>query len=52
MLKDALEKLKGNAILKTRKFGYDGKGQHIIKKYRIPNIKIILKKINISLKEL
>ena len=39
MLKDALEKLKGNAILKTRKFGYDGKGQHIIKKYRIPNIK-------------
>ena len=39
MLKDALEKLKGTAILKTRKFGYDGKGQHIIKKYRIPNIK-------------
>ena len=38
-VKDALEKLKGNAILKTRKFGYDGKGQHIIKKYRIPNIK-------------
>ena len=34
-----LEKLKGNAILKTRKFGYDGKGQHIIKKYRITNIK-------------
>ena len=26
-------------ILKSRKFGYDGKGQHIIKKYRIPNIK-------------
>ena len=38
-VKDVLEKLKGNAILKTRKFGYDGKGQHIIKKYRIPNIK-------------
>ena len=37
-VKDAIEKLKGNAILKTRKFGYDGKGQHIIKKYRIPNI--------------
>ena len=36
---NVLEKLKGNAILKTRKFGYDGKGQHIIKKYRIPNIK-------------
>ena len=38
-LKGALEKLNGNAILKTRKFGYDGKGQHTIKKYRIPNIK-------------
>ena len=38
-LKDALEKFKGSAILKTRKFGYDGKGQHIIKKYKIPNIK-------------
>ena len=38
-LKGALEKLKGTAILKTRKFGYDGKGQHTIKKYRIPNIK-------------
>ena len=36
---DALKKLKGTAILKTRKFGYDGKGQYIIKKYRIPNIK-------------
>ena len=38
-VKGALEKLKGTAILKTRKFGYDGKGQHTIKKYRIPNIK-------------
>merc|ERR1711991_470981 len=37
--KGALEKLNGTAILKTRKFGYDGKGQHTIKKYRIPNIK-------------
>lgn len=38
-VKGALEKLKGTAILKTRKFGYDGKGQHTIKKYSIPNIK-------------
>ena len=38
-VKGALEKLKGTAILKTRKFGYDGKGQHIIKKYSIANIK-------------
>ena len=38
-IKNTIEKLKGTAILKTRKFGYDGKGQHVIKKYKIPNIK-------------
>ena len=38
-IKNFVEKLKGNAILKTRKFGYDGKGQYLIKKYNIPIIK-------------
>ena len=34
----ALKKLNGSAILKTRKLGYDGKGQYLIKNNRIPNI--------------
>ena len=38
-IKEALKKLKGTAILKTRKFGYDGKGQYIIKQNKIPNIR-------------
>ncbi len=38
-VKNFVEKLKGNAILKSRKFGYDGKGQYLIKKYKIPRIK-------------
>tara|TARA_B100000886_G_C20412152_1_gene487581 strand:- start:631 stop:1704 length:1074 start_codon:yes stop_codon:yes gene_type:complete len=38
-IKGIIKKLKGTAILKTRKFGYDGKGQYLIKKNKIPNIK-------------
>jgi len=30
---ESLKKLNGNAILKTRRLGYDGKGQSLIKKY-------------------
>ena len=43
-LKVKLKLLGGKAILKTRKFGYDGKGQYIIKNYQLPEIGDKLKK--------
>ncbi len=33
-LEKSLKYFKGNAILKTRRLGYDGKGQELIKKYK------------------
>ncbi|MAH89467.1 MAG: 5-(carboxyamino)imidazole ribonucleotide synthase [Pelagibacterales bacterium] len=40
----ALRKLNGSAILKTRKLGYDGKGQYLIKNNKIPNIQTKIEK--------
>ena len=35
-IKKALSKLEGSAIIKTRRLGYDGKGQYVIKNFDIP----------------
>ena len=43
-IKRALKKLNGSAILKTRKFGYDGKGQYFIKNNKIPDVEAKIEK--------
>ena len=43
-LKKAVNSFNGVAVLKTRRFGYDGKGQYLIKNFKIPIIKPSIKK--------
>ena len=48
---DALKLFKGNAILKTRRLGYDGKGQYLIKNGKIDVSNIFFRKDRYILEE-